>query len=327
MRTNYTFTVFTCTYNRAATLHRVYESLAAQTFADFEWIVFDNGSQDNTKELIERWAKESDFCIRYLSWPENTGYQNTFNECISVARGNFFLILDSDDRCVPHALERFYHLWNRIPAADKVSFSGITVLCEDQNGNLAGNRFPEDYLISNALELEYRYKVRGEKWGFVRIDILRKYPFPKVKHHVMPHVVWHQIARRYKTLFANEILRIYYSDEQQKVGQLTAVSPEYNATGKLIGQQAIINNNMDWFFTAPWALSKACIQYIRFSLHADRGVIMQYRELNNGYARLLYLTLLPIGIVLYIKDKTGNLLGSAATTNKDKKVECGSAVE
>lgn len=90
MSTNYTFTVFTCTYNRATTLHRVYESLSAQTFSDFEWIVFDNGSRDNTRELVEQWTRESNLHIRFLSWPENTGYQNTFNECIAIAQGKFF---------------------------------------------------------------------------------------------------------------------------------------------------------------------------------------------------------------------------------------------
>lgn len=238
-----------------------------------------------------------------------------------------FLILDSDDRCVPHALERFHHLWNTIQAEEREKFSGVTVLCKDQNGNLAGDRFPKDHLVSDSLELEYKYKVTGEKWGFIRVDVLRKHPFPKVKYHVMPHIVWHQISLKYKTLFANEVLRIYYSDEQQKVGQLTAVSPEHNAPGKLIGQQAILNNNMGWFFSAPWALSTACIQYVRFSLHARKGVIAQYRELNNRPARLLYLSILPGGIALFTGDKINSLLDSRRSGNKGNKVECGSTVE
>ncbi len=323
MNPEFTFTVFTCTYNRATTLHRVYESLSEQTFRDFEWIVFDNGSTDNTRELVEHWIKRSAFSIRLLSWPENTGYQNTFNACVAEARGAFFLNLDSDDRCVPEALERLHHLWNRIPETQRDSFSGVTVLCKDQHGVLAGNRFPKEYLVSNAVELEYRYKVHGEKWGFIRMDILREYPFPRVPYHVMPHVVWQQIALKYDTLFVNEVLRIYYSDEAGEAGQLTAVSPRCNAAGKALGQRAILNQNMGWFFIAPWALSKASLQYIRFSLHSGTGLVSAYRALDRGAARTLFLATLPGGIMLFIADKLGELRISKRPPGGEGKAECG----
>ena len=60
------FTVFTPTYNRAHTLHRVYDSLCAQTLRDFEWLVIDDGSTDGTADLIANWAKSADFPIRYF---------------------------------------------------------------------------------------------------------------------------------------------------------------------------------------------------------------------------------------------------------------------
>lgn len=60
----YLFTVFTPTYNRAHTLHRVYNSLKVQTYRDFEWLIIDDGSTDNTHELIEQWQAEKQFSIR-----------------------------------------------------------------------------------------------------------------------------------------------------------------------------------------------------------------------------------------------------------------------
>ena len=59
------FTVFTPTFNRAHTLHRVYNSLCAQTFSDFEWVVVDDGSEDDTERLIAKWKKEADFPVLY----------------------------------------------------------------------------------------------------------------------------------------------------------------------------------------------------------------------------------------------------------------------
>ncbi len=302
MSTNYLFTVFTCTYNRAHTLHRVRESLQMQTFRNFEWLIFDNGSKDHTADLVARWARETSFPIRYLSWRDNTGYQNAINEGVAAARGELFVMLDSDDRCLPQALERFHALWHEIPEQKRERFAGVTVLCEDQYGNLAGTPFPRDRMESDALELEYRYKVKGEKWGFVRTDILREHPFPSVEHHVMPHVVWHRIARRYRTLFANEVLRIYYQDDTGDAAQLTAVPPGHNALGKLLGHQAILDNNMDWFATAPIALCRAAVQYIRYSRHAGRGAMQQARELRGRAGRALCWALQPAGLLLYLLD-------------------------
>ena len=67
-----TLTVFTPSYNRAHTLGRTYESLCRQTSKDFEWLVIDDGSTDNTKELIEGWIVEAQIEIRYV-YQKNQG--------------------------------------------------------------------------------------------------------------------------------------------------------------------------------------------------------------------------------------------------------------
>ena len=108
-------TVFTCTYNRADTLVRTYESLCAQTHKNFEWLVFDNGSTDNTSELIEQWKLEGKVHLKHMSWENNTGYQRTFNRGVAEARGKFWIVLDSDDSCFENALERMLEIWHSIP--------------------------------------------------------------------------------------------------------------------------------------------------------------------------------------------------------------------
>src|SRR6476660_9681351 len=91
----YTFTVFTSTRNRAHTLDRPFQSLKAQTFRDFEWLIIDNGSTDGTPELVARYQAEADFSIRYL-WQEDAGKHGSVNRAAPIAEGAFFLILDSD---------------------------------------------------------------------------------------------------------------------------------------------------------------------------------------------------------------------------------------
>lgn len=73
------FTVFTPTYNRGYTLSRLYESLKSQGTTDFEWMIVDDGSTDNTYQLVEKWIQEEkNFSIRYLK-KENGGKPRAIN--------------------------------------------------------------------------------------------------------------------------------------------------------------------------------------------------------------------------------------------------------
>ena len=163
------------TFNRAHVLHRVYDSLREQTFRDFEWLVVDDGSTDGTGALVEAWRAEADFPIRYR-YQENRGKHVACNRAVPEARGRFFLTLDSDDACVPQALERLNRYWEEIPEREQPGFSAVTVLCMDEAGRIVGDRFPRRITDSDPLEVQYRLKVRGEKWGFQRTAVMRTKP-------------------------------------------------------------------------------------------------------------------------------------------------------
>src|SRR5205085_1294294 len=109
-----------------------------------------------------------------------------------------FLFLDSDDACVPHALERFKHHWDSIPADEKHKFSAVTALCQDKDGQLVGERFHRDILDSDSVEMYMRNRMHGEKWGFQRTDVLREFPFPATPgvKFVPESVVWLPLSRK-----------------------------------------------------------------------------------------------------------------------------------
>lgn len=98
------FTVFTPTFNRAHTLHRVYDSLGQQSFRNFEWLVVDDGSTDNTEQLVRDWKSNSDFPIRYEK-QANSGKHVAINKAARLAKGALFLIADSDDAFSSEALQ------------------------------------------------------------------------------------------------------------------------------------------------------------------------------------------------------------------------------
>jgi len=295
------FTVYTPTYNRAHTLHRVFESLQAQTCRDFEWLVIDDGSTDGTAELMARYQSEADFPVCYLQQP-HLGAHHAHNLSLRESHGQLWLKLDSDDACVPQALERLKNCWEGIPLAQRDSFSGVTALCRNQNGQIVGTLFPTDPLDCTAAALEYRYKVRGEKWGCLRLDILRQFPFPEgVPGNFIPEsFIWCQVSQRYMTRHMNEELRIYWMDAPSLVHGRS--DPRTNAVGHRLMFKGVLDLESSWFFIAPLRLLRAAAQYSRFALLSGVGIIRQLRELKSNGGRLLWLAALPLGLALWLRD-------------------------
>lgn len=290
------FTVFTPTHNRAHTLSRVFDSLQAQTLRDFEWLIVDDGSTDGTRALVESWT--ADFPIRYI-FQEHGGKHRAFNRGVAAAHGELFLNLDSDDACVPRALEVFANAW--APIARDEGFSAVTALCVDEAGAVVGSRFPTDVCDSDSLEIRYRHKVTGEKWGFHRTRVLREFPFPDFDGVFVPEgVVWAKIARRYKTRFINEPLRIYYQDRgQEKLTRPAKMSRV--ARARALWHEERLNHDLDYFTAAPVEFLRNAVQLTRLSLHARKAPRV------HGPGVLLALLGLPFGAALFGVDKIRGL--------------------
>ena len=295
MEYKHTFTVFTATYNRANRILGVYNSLKGQTFKDFEWLVIDDGSTDNTEELIKEWQQNSEFPIRYLK-KENGGKHTAYNFGIPKARGEFLLTLDSDDTCVPEALQVFYEAWQGIP--DKERFSAVTANCFDENGDLIGTPYPRDFLDSDSIELRYIHKVKGEKWGFQKTEIMLKYPFPEPDglKLIPENIVWDAISLDYKTRFINRNLRQYITGEDS----YTRAIPQKYAYPSVLSKVSTLNNCIGYFNKSPLEFLKTSVHYVRFSLHSNSKL---FYNLNNSLAKFLVFLSLPLGFIVFMKDR------------------------
>jgi glycosyltransferase involved in cell wall biosynthesis len=295
------FTVFTPTYNRVHTLGRVYGSLQKQTLRDFEWLIVDDGSSDDTFELIQSWQREADFPIRYFR-QDHQGKHIAFNRGVQEAYGELFLLIDSDDEFLSEALERFLHHWESIPMDQREQFVGVTALCIDQNAKLVGDPYPWDIIDSDALEIRYRYKIRGEKWGFNRTAVLKEFLFPEIlKRTYLPEgIIWNKIARKYKTRFINEGLRIYWIEGSSLVhGKNKART---NAQGGQLQHLNNLNNELDWFRYAPGDFFRSAVHFGRFSFHVGDGPGKQFKMLENRLAQVLWFLMLPLAVMIFLKD-------------------------
>ncbi len=308
-----TFTVFTPTFNRRHTLHRAYHSLAVQTCRDFEWLIVDDGSDDGTEELVKAWQKEGRVPLRYIRRPHR-GAHHAHQTCLEEARGELIIKLDSDDGCIAQALDSLRHHWHAIPAAERHRYAGVTSLCCDENGQLVGHVFPRSPLDCSAAELEYRHRVRGEKWGCVRADVLRRFPYPSdVPGNFIPEsYIWSQVSRHYLTRHVNEVLRIYWTDAPSLVHGRP--NPRRNAAGHRLMFQMVLNNETRWFFRAPVRLLRAAAQFTRFSRLSGRGWHQQWQDLSGAGPRLLWLASLPLAGALLLCDSWRDRQKTAPTS-------------
>jgi glycosyltransferase involved in cell wall biosynthesis len=296
-----TFTVFTPTYNRVHTISRVYESLYSQSFKAFEWVIVDDGSSDNTREIISQWQREAWFPVRYF-YQNNRGKHIAFNYGVSEARGELFLSLDSDDSCLPTALEKLYGHWVKIPANQRANFSSVTGLCVNQAGKLVGNKFPKDVTDSDELEIRYKYRVTGEKWGFHRTDVLRRFPYPDLEGEkfVPEGVVWNLIAKHFRTRYINEVLRVYWCGSED---QLThGGNPSRFSKGLKYWHMCTLNNDIHLFRYSPWSFYKSAVHFSRFSFHCGEKTTAQFRNIRAS-SIALWILALPVGFWAYKKDQ------------------------
>ena len=164
-------TVFTPTYNRSHCLHRCYESLLRQSSMDFLWLIIDDGSTDNTRELVESWQRQKNpFEIRY-AYKENGGLHTAYNMAIELADTELFVCIDSDDWMPEDAIERIVKIWEEVSPKGYVGIMGIDRYAD---GRCVGGEFPEEIQEMYLYEKLAKYKIPGDKKLIHRTELLKK---------------------------------------------------------------------------------------------------------------------------------------------------------
>ena len=201
-------TVCTPTFNRANLLEKLYVSLKKQNFKSFEWLIVDDGSSDNTEEVVNNFIREDLINIRYIK-KKNGGKHTALNVGIDKAQGELFWIVDSDDYIVEDALKYIWNKWNEIE--NKNEFAGLSGLRGYTDGSIIGTKGDNEYIDTDALSYRYKYRILGDKAEVYRTDILRKFKFPEFKgeRYVTEAVVWNRIANEnLKLRFFNKVTYI-----------------------------------------------------------------------------------------------------------------------
>ena len=187
--------VITPTYNRAYILFQAYDSLCAQTSKAFEWIVVDDGSTDQTEQMVKAWEKEQkEFSVHYYKKP-NGGKHRAVNFGVQQAKYGYILILDSDDYLTNDAIECI-HQWT-LQIQGKEDFAGVAGLRGWKNSDAAiGGDLGDKEYIDAANHERAKYGLSGDKAEVYRTELLRKYPFPEFEGEgfISEASVWNKIS-------------------------------------------------------------------------------------------------------------------------------------
>ncbi len=284
-------TVFTPTYNREKTLSRLYNSLKNQTNKSFEWLIIDDGSIDNTQNLIEAFIAEGILAIRYYK-KENGGKHRAINFGLELAKGELFFIVDSDDFLPSDSIQIILNKY--VSISDQVNIAGLSGRKGYLDGTYIGSNFSYSDKVCNALDFRFQYKIQGDMAEVFKTKVLKKFPFPDIigEKFCPEALVWNRIAREYDILwFSTIIYTAEYLDGglTSRIVEIRMKSPYASSCTYL----ELSNSNISFIQSL-----KACINYWRFAYNIDD---IKRKEVNKPN---MFLSIIgkPIGKLMHLKD-------------------------
>lgn len=291
---NEIITVFTPAYNRAHTIKRTYKSLLEQNNKRFIWLIVDDGSTDNTYELVKEWqTKNNGFEIQYI-FKENGGMHTAHNVAYENIKTELNVCIDSDDELAPDAISKILCKWENVK--DK-GYAGIIGLDASLNtGEIIGKGFPKTLTETSVIDY-YSNGGLGDKKLVYRTDIINKYPEYPVfdgEKYVSLSYKYRLIDQDYKMAVLDEILcYVEYQVDGSSMNMFRQYvrNPKGFAFWRKIRMQTSVSKKR---------LFIDCIHYVSSSIFAKN-----LHFISESPKKMYTITAIPFGIALtmYIKYK------------------------
>lgn len=288
-----TLTVFTPTYNRAYILKQCYDSLCRQTCKDFVWLIVDDGSSDNTKEIVDEWmAKDNGFEIRYV-YKQNGGMHTGHNKAYELIDTELNVCIDSDDFMPDDAVELIVNFWEENKDS---SYSGILALDIYKNGQVIGKELPNKK--STTLSGYYQNGGQGDKKLIYRTEIINKYPtYPEFEREKFVPLDYKYLLadQDYELLIMNKPVCVV---EYMEDGSSKNMLRQYYKNPRGFAFMRKVHMKYDKGFKRKF---KTCIHYVSSSfISKNRKFIKESPK--KGMTTIA----IPFGFVLYLIIKHNN---------------------
>lgn len=283
-----TLTVFTPTYNRAYTLHLCYESLIRQTCKDFIWLIVDDGSTDDTKELVDKWKETGEVPITYY-YQENQGMHGAHNTAYELIDTELNVCIDSDDYLPDDAVEKILSFWRKCGGN---KFAGIVGLDADRSGNIIGTEMPKNIIASTLSDLYGKYRVKGDKKLVYRSELTKSTPpyplFPGEKYCPLSYK-YILIDQQHPLLIMNEILcNVEYLEDGSSLN--------------IISQYKKNPYGFSFFRKEAMKYAPSLKSCFRETIHyiSSNLMVKNYKFLNESPRLIITLLSIPFGIILFL---------------------------
>ncbi|PFB95602.1 glycosyl transferase family 2 [Bacillus cereus] len=284
-------TIFTPTYNRGYLIQQCYESLCRQSNKNFVWLIVDDGSTDNTEQIIDSFIKEEKIKIIYFK-QLNSGKQVAHNTGVLMCKTGIFVCLDSDDYLSDDAVQLIYDMWDKVE--NDRGLAGIVALKGKNFNEVVGTQMPDNIEKSSIFDLYDKHKFKGDAMLVFKTEILKKYLFPvfEGEKFITEAVVYDQISQKYEMKLLNRVLYFceYLDDGYSKNIQLVH---QKNPKGYMFFLAERIKNAKDLK-----SKYKAVAYYIAGCLEINS--ISSYMNCSYGFLKIISI---PKGVLIYIKPR------------------------
>lgn len=289
------FTVFTPTHNRAHLLPNLYECLKKQTFQDFLWMIVDDGSVDNTKDVVDNFVREGIIDIEYYFIPN--GYKHKAYKLSSEkVKTPYYIDIDDDDELTSDCLQKFKEKWDEILDDSVGEIRALSIYSD--TGKVVGNYMPllgscyistytDEFLVKNR-RLENLTCRKSSVLNEV-FDINKDWLYDKVTY-VSDAVFWFRISKHFKTYYMNIPLRIYNNttDSISRAKNRNA-SHYYNL---LFSAYHFLNEMENYYFKRPSYFFVEMIVYIVSGIKLKLPIKKLVSTLDSPICKLLFILLL-----------------------------------
>ncbi|HHL2498281.1 TPA: glycosyltransferase family 2 protein [Yersinia enterocolitica] len=288
-------TVFTPTFNRAHVLNRCYLSILEQHRDDIEWLIIDDGSTDDTADIVKGFQNENKIKIKYI-YQKNSGKQAAWNKAVENANGDYFIGLDSDDIITSDSINQLLEIST---VFEDESIIGIRAISMNSESMKPDSLYLYGHDSKSSWFDEFRSGLRGERIDFFKTKILKKYLYPINENIKFIPEIWFYstVSKEYFFYYSSINVGIFFDDDQ--TNRLSKSSIKKHAVGHYISRKALLENTpLKIWLSRP-------LDFLKSVIRINQALTMMDAEYidHNKSSLLVRVVTLPGVIICKIKRK------------------------
>lgn len=280
-------TVLTATYNRRKNLPQLYKSLCKQTNMNFQWLIIDDGSTDDTEQYVKSLVPNG-FFIEYHK-KSNGGKHTALNYSHQFIKGKFVFMVDSDDFIIETAIEKIINMWKNYEKSTDIGV--LSFRKQINNGQILSEVVQEPY-VDDDISYRVNNNINGDRCEIIKSDLFKKYPLPEFRGEKFMGEGWlfRNIAYSYKTVYLNEPLYIceYLENGLSKNGRLLRMKCPYG-----------MMENCKSFFVPQVCRKQQIKQQIAFWTYGFCADLSIKEIAKRSGKRVFFYSFFPFGRILF----------------------------